>query len=112
MRWIAIALFLAATASIMTGRVAASWLIYFFGALFAAMAAALVFAYVRSRHAGLLIFAMTYFISALAAVTMFEWWPLIMGFGMVWVFRMLGLEPPSEPLPGAGSQATDGDNKS
>lgn len=111
MKWIVIVLFLVVAAAVVTGRLSASWLIYCFAALFAAMAAALVFAFVRSKHYGLLLLAFTYFGSALAAVAMFQWWPLIMGFGFAWVLRMMGVEPAAEEMPTAANEPAADDEK-
>ena len=109
MKWIVGGLLLAVVASVVSGRVPAVWVIYCFAALFASLGGALFFAYTRSKHAGLLLLGATYFASALAAIVLSEWWPLVAGFGLVWVLRMMGVEPPAEDLPGA--QAPDGDKK-
>lgn len=67
--------------------------IYFFAASFAFMAAALVFTYHRTRHYGVLVLGITYGASAVLAVVLAHWWPLVAGFALVWVLRLLGLDP-------------------
>lgn len=111
MKWLVIALVLAVVASVMSGRVPAIWVIYCFAVLFASMGGALFFAYARSKHAGLLLLGATYFAAALAAIVLSEWWPLVAGFGIAWVMRMMGVEPKPEELPGVTAQSPDGDKK-
>jgi hypothetical protein len=43
--------------------------------------------------------AVTYGASAAAAVVYTSWWPLILGFALVWVFKLMGLEPESREAP-------------
>jgi len=54
--------------------------IYVIAAVFALLAAALVFTWWRNRHSGALLLAMTYLVAAGLAVMMNEWWPLVLGF--------------------------------
>jgi len=72
------------------------YVINFVAALFVLIAAAMFFAFYRSRHVGLLIMAMTYAMSGLLAFALPHWWPLITGFVLVWLLRLLGLEPKVE----------------
>lgn len=113
MKWVIGALIVAVVWSIATGRVTATWLIYLFAILFASMAAALVFAFWRNKHYGFLLLAGTYFAAALAALVLLEFWPLIVGFGMAWVFKMMGVEPQAEETPAAQAEApeTEGEKK-
>lgn len=113
MKWVIGALILAVVWSIATGRVTATWLIYVFSILFASMAAALVFAFWRNKHYGFLLLAATYFAAALGALVLLEFWPLIVGFGMAWVFKMMGVEPKVEESPGvpAEAPASEGEKK-
>lgn len=106
MKWVIGALIVAVVWSIATGRVTATWLIYCFAILFASMAAALVFAFGRNKHYGFLLLAGTYFAAALGALVLLEFWPLIVGFGMAWGFKMMGVEPKVEAPPGAPSEAS------
>ena len=67
--------------------------IYFFAASFLFMAAALIFAYHRTRHYGVFLLGITYCASAVLAIALKHWWPLVAGFVLVWILRLLGLDP-------------------
>ncbi|MCE9642023.1 MAG: hypothetical protein K8S22_18030 [Betaproteobacteria bacterium] len=71
-------------------------IIYFFAASFVFMAAALMITYKRTRHYGVFLLALAYAISAVLAVVLTHWWPLVAGFALVWVLRLLGLDPDVE----------------
>lgn len=75
------------------------WIIYVFAILFIVMGLALFFAYSRRKHNGLLLFGVTYTASAILAVVIMEWWPLVAGFAIVWIMRAMGLEPEPEQPP-------------
>ena len=68
-------------------------IIYIFAASFLLMAVALIFTYQRTRHYGVILLGMTYAASALLAISLKHWWPLVAGFALVWVLRLLGLDP-------------------
>ncbi len=68
-------------------------IIYFFAASFAFMALALMFTYQRTRHYGVFVLGTTYGASAVMAIVLAHWWPLVAGFVLVWVLRLLGLDP-------------------
>lgn len=81
--------------------------IYIVSGLFLLLAAAILFAWYRSRHGGLALLAATYGAAAGLALLYLHWWPLAAGFAMVWVLRLMGLDPvPRAPddkrEPGAG----------
>jgi len=67
--------------------------IYFFAASFVFMAIALMITYRRTRHYGVFLLALTYAASAALAVVLMHWWPLVAGFLLVWLLRLLGLDP-------------------
>lgn len=67
--------------------------IYFFAAAFAFMALALMLTYQRTRHYGVFVLGITYGASAALALVLAHWWPLVAGFALVWVLRLLGLDP-------------------
>jgi hypothetical protein len=73
------------------------YVIYFFASLFLVLSAGMFFAYYRSRHFGLFIMGMTYAASGLLAFGLPHWWPLVTGFVLAWMLRMLGLEPDHAP---------------
>ena len=68
-------------------------IIYVFAASFIFMAAALMITYRRTRHHGVLLLGLTYAAAAILAVVLKHWWPLVAGFALVWVLRLLGLDP-------------------
>ena len=67
--------------------------IYILAASFVFMAAALVLTYKRNRHYGVFLLGLAYATSAVLAVVLMHWWPLVAGFVLVWVLRLLGLDP-------------------
>ncbi len=67
--------------------------IYFFAASFIFMAIALMITYRRTRHYGVFLLALTYAASAALAIVLMHWWPLVAGFLLVWLLRLLGLDP-------------------
>ena len=74
--------------------------IYIIAALFIVLCVALLFGYRRTQHAGLLLMSIIYGISAVLALWKAHWWPLAAGFALVWVMRLLGMEPPVPKLEG------------
>jgi hypothetical protein len=73
-----------------------NYVIYAFAALFLVMFAAMMFAFYRERHFGIFIMGVTYGASALVAISIPHWWPLVMGFALAWLLRLMGLEPSVE----------------
>jgi hypothetical protein len=74
--------------------------IYIISGLFIVLSIALVFGYRRTQHAGLLLMSIIYGISAALALWKMHWWPLTAGFALVWVMRLLGMEPQVPKMPG------------
>jgi hypothetical protein len=72
------------------------YVIYFFAVGFLLIAGAMYFAWYRSRHFGLLLMATSYAATGLLAISLQHWWPLAVGFVLVWALRLLGLEPKVE----------------
>jgi hypothetical protein len=87
------------------------YVIYLFAAGFLLMAGMMYFAYFRSRHFGLLLMATTYAVSGLLAYSLRHWWPLVVGFVLVWALRMLGLEPKVEYKEEDGSRKEEGNSE-
>jgi hypothetical protein len=79
-------------------------LIYLFSSLFVVVSVMMLWAYRRLRHFGLFIMALTYGISAALAFALLEWWPLVAGYGLVWILKFIGLDPDTDIL---GSTKTD-----
>ena len=69
------------------------YIVYIFAASFVFMALALMFTYYRNRHYGVFLLGITYGIAAVLAVVVMHWWPLVAGFVLVWLLRLLGLDP-------------------
>ena len=78
-------------------------IIYIFSGLFALMAVIVMFGYFRTGHLGLLLMSLVYGASAALALVLMHWWPLTAGFALVWLMKMIGLEPQ------VGGQAKSGD---
>jgi hypothetical protein len=72
--------------------------IYFFASLFVVLSVMMLWAYRRLRHFGLFMMALTYGIAAILAFTMLEWWPLVAGYGLVWLLKFIGLDPDTDIL--------------
>lgn len=68
-------------------------LVYVFAAIFAVLAAALLFTWWRNRHPGALLLALNYLLAAALSVLLGEWWPLVIGFLSAWALRLMGLDP-------------------
>lgn len=68
-------------------------LVYVFAALFAVLAAALLFTWWHNRHPGALLLAMTYLVAAGLALLFREWWPLVIGLLSAWALRLMGMDP-------------------
>ncbi|MBI4189172.1 MAG: hypothetical protein HY525_01390 [Betaproteobacteria bacterium] len=68
-------------------------IIYFFAASFIFMALALMLTYRRTRHYGVFLLGLTYGAAAAMAIVLTHWWPLVVGFVLVWVLRLVGLDP-------------------
>ena len=71
-------------------------IIYVFSASFVLMSVAMLFAYRRTGYYGLFMMGLTYGASAGLAIVLVHWWPLILGYALVWVLKLLGLDPDSE----------------
>lgn len=67
--------------------------IYLFAGIFILLSVALVFAWYRARHPGLILMSSTYGSAAVLALMLMEWWPLVAGFALAWVLRLMGLDP-------------------
>ncbi len=68
-------------------------IIYVFSASFVLMALALLFTYQRTKQYGLFVMALTYGAAAALALVLMHWWPLVAGFAVVWILKLLGFEP-------------------
>ena len=73
------------------------YVIYGFAGLFLVLCATMMFVFYRDRHFGMFIMGVTYGASGLIAISIPHWWPLVMGFALVWLLRLMGLEPQLAP---------------
>ena len=71
-------------------------LIYIFSASFILMSIGMLFAYRRTLHYGLFLMGLTYGASAGLALVLMHWWPLMAGFILVWILKLIGLDPDRE----------------
>ena len=73
------------------------YLIYGFAGLFIVLSCAMLYAFYRARNFGLFIMGVTYGASGVLALALPHWWPLVAGFVLVWMLKLLGVEPKQEP---------------
>jgi hypothetical protein len=73
------------------------YIIYVLAGIFIVLSCAMLYAYYRGRNFGLFIMGVTYGTSGLLAITLPHWWPLVAGFVLVWLLKLLGLEPGYTP---------------
>ena len=73
------------------------YVIHGFGALFIVLSCVMLYAFYRGRNFGLFIMGVTYGASGLLAITLPHWWPLVAGFALVWLLKLLGVDPRQEP---------------
>jgi hypothetical protein len=68
-------------------------IIYVFSASFILMAVALLFTYQRTRHYGVFLIGLVYGAAAGTALVLMHWWPLLAGFALVWILKLIGFDP-------------------
>jgi hypothetical protein len=66
---------------------------YLVAAAFIMMSIATLLAYRRTGHYGLFMMGMTYGASGGIAIVLVHWWPLVLGYVLVWVLKLLGQDP-------------------
>ena len=66
---------------------------YVVAGVFIALAFAMLFVFYRSLHTGMLVLGLTYGCSGLIAILLGEWWPLLAGFILAWLLKLVGMEP-------------------
>ena len=71
-------------------------LTYVFAGAFIMMSVAMLLAYRRTGHYGLFMMGMTYGASGGLAIVLLHWWPLALGYVLVWVLKFLGMDPDRE----------------
>jgi hypothetical protein len=84
------------------------YVIYAFAGLFVALGAMMFYVFYRQRHFGMLLMGMTYSMSGLLAIVLPHWWPLVAGFVMAWMLKMLGLEMEPQDVAAGAPPADEG----
>lgn len=88
------------------------YVIYVFAVIFILLGAAMFYVFYRERHFGMFLMGMTYSMSGLLAMALPHWWPLVAGFVMAWMLKMLGLEMgPEETAAGAPQHKAEGERR-
>mgnify|MGYP001320006659 CR=1 FL=1 len=49
--------------------------------------------YAQTKHIGMLLSSLISIGFSIAAIVLVHWWPLVVGFGLNWGLRLLGLDP-------------------
>lgn len=88
------------------------YVIYVLAVLFIGLGAAMFYVFYRERHFGMFLMGMTYSMSGLLAIALPHWWPLVAGFVMAWMLKMLGLEMEPEEAAGGAPRDEGGRGKS
>ena len=68
-------------------------IIYIVSTFFVLMALAVMFAFYRTRHYGLFLIGLAYGASAVMALVLMHWGPLVAGIALAWAMKLVGLEP-------------------
>lgn len=84
------------------------YVIYIFALLFLALCAAMLYVYYRERHIGMFLMGVAYGTGGVVAIMLSDWWPLVAGFVVVWMLKLLGLEMAPRPVPRQGRE--EGEN--
>ncbi|MCW5606079.1 MAG: hypothetical protein KIT18_16185 [Burkholderiales bacterium] len=67
--------------------------VYVFSGVFVLLCLGTMFDWYRTRHPGLLLLSATYGSAAGLALLIMHWWPLLLGFAIVWIMRLMGFDP-------------------
>ena len=73
------------------------YFIYVIAGVFIALSFTILFVAYRSSHVGMFFMGLAYGCSGLLAILLEHGWPLAAGFLLVWLLKLLGLEPGAEP---------------
>ena len=69
------------------------------------------YVFYRERHFGMFLMGMTYSMSGLLALVLPHWWPLVAGFVMAWMLKMLGLEMGPEEVAGVAPPSVGNEDR-
>ena len=82
-------------------------LVYVLSGAYILIAALMMFAYRRIPHYGLFVMGFTYGVSAALALALMHWWPLVTGFVLVWILKLVGLDPDTDLMGRKGDKSSD-----
>lgn len=68
-------------------------LIYILSAISIVLAIGGLAAYRQTNHMGMLLSSIVSITCSILAISLVEWWPLVVGFGLNWTLRLLGFDP-------------------
>jgi hypothetical protein len=68
-------------------------LIYILSGLSVLLAIGGLATYRQTKQIGLLLSSLVSISCSILAISLIEWWPLVVGFGLNWILRLLGLDP-------------------
>ena len=74
------------------------YVIYAFGGLFVLLSLVMLYVFYREQHFGTFLMGITYGLSGLLAIALPDWWPLLFGFVVAWLLRLMGMEQRIEPV--------------
>jgi hypothetical protein len=84
------------------------YVIYFFAGVFIVLAASMLFVFYRTTHFGSFLMGAIYGASGVVAIWLAAWWPLVFGFVLVWMLKLMGLEPAAQATAEGASQEEEG----
>jgi uncharacterized membrane protein (UPF0136 family) len=68
-------------------------LIYILSGLSVLLAIGGLAAYMQTKQIGILLSSLVSISCSILAISLIEWWPLVVGFGLNWILRLLGFDP-------------------
>jgi len=87
------------------------YVIYAFGGLFVLLSLVMLYVFYREQHFGTFLMAITYGLSGLLAIALPDWWPLVVGFVMVWMLRLMGMEQTVPAREESGAEKSEGESR-
>jgi hypothetical protein len=87
------------------------YVISIFGGLFIVLSLTMLYVFYREQHFGTFLMGITYGLSGLLAITLPHWWPLVVGFVMVWLLRLMGMEQTIPTGDEVGIEKAEGESR-
>ena len=66
---------------------------YIINGIFVVMGLGALSSYAASKHIGLLLAGIVFLAAATASACLDSWWPLLIGFVVLWILRLVGFDP-------------------